>query len=849
MKKLLTLLFLFSAYSFSFGQKAGYWQQQVNYNIDVSLNDKDNSLDGFIKMDYLNNSPDTLSFIWIHCWPNAYKNDRTAFSDQQLENGSTKFYFANEEKKGYINRLNFKVDGIVSSAEDHPVHQDIIKLLLPSALAPGKSVLIESPFHVKLPYQFSRGGYINKSYQITQWYPKPAVYDRKGWHPMPYLDQGEFYSEFGNYKVNITVPKAYIIAATGKEVGHKNKDSILTKTFEQNNVHDFAWFADKDFIVVEDTLQLATKIVKVSAYYREKNKGSWKNCLEYAKAAILTKSKWVGEYPYSTVTLVENPVSGNGGMEYPTITLISATADQKMMDYVINHELGHNWFYGILASNERQHPWMDEGMNSFYDRKYIMERYGTAALDYFDIKEKFISSRMPADVEYLGVDVVTTIKQDQPIETPSEDFNFINYGLIAYSKTAQWMQLLEAEMGTESFAAFIHNYYEQWKFRHPYPEDFKQLAEAFTNKNLDLVFDLLNKKGSIVPPVKKDIRIKSFFSFKDTDKHNYIFIAPAIGYNFYDKLMIGAMLHNYTLPPQKLQFFVAPLYATGSKQFNGIGRTSLNFYNGRGSKTEIGISGASFSGDSYRDSTGKNNYLRFSKLVPFLKYVFPKKNARSSISAFVQLKTFLISETNLRFNYDTTIQQYIITYPVAKRFVNQLNFTIENARVLYPWKGAITAEQGKSFVRLNFTGNYFFNYPAKGGLNLRLFAGKFIYTNDKTFTTQFETDRYHLNMTGAKGYEDYTYSNYFIGRNEFEKFSSQQIMIRDGGFKVRTDLLSNKIGKTDDWLAAVNFTTTIPSSVNPFELMPFKLPIKAFLDLGSNAEGWKKDAPSGRFLY
>ncbi|MEO7265536.1 MAG: hypothetical protein ABIW38_11515, partial [Ferruginibacter sp.] len=151
--------------------------------------------------------------------------------------------------------------------------------------------------------------------------------------------------------------------------------------------------------------------------------------------------------------------------------------------------------------------------------------------------------------------------------------------------------------------------------------------------------------------------------------------------------------------------------------------------------------------------------------------------------------------------------------------------------------------------RLNFTGNYFFNYPAKGGLNIRLFAGKFIYTSDKTFTTQFETDRYHLNMSGAKGYEDYTYSNYFIGRNEFEKFSSQQIMIRDGGFKVRTDLLSNKIGKTDDWLAAVNFTTTIPSSVNPFELMPFKLPIKAFLDLGSNAEGWKKDAPSGRFLY
>ena len=180
-----------------------YWQQQVNYTIDVSLDDKEHTLRGFEKIEYINNSPDTLRFIWIHLWPNAYKNDKTAYSDQLLENSSTKFYFSGKDQKGYINRLDFKVNNVTVVVEDHPQHIDIVKLLLPAPLAPGQKVLITTPFHIKLPYNFSRGGHDGQSYQATQWYPKPAVYDKTGWHPMPYLDQGEFYSEFGSFDVSI----------------------------------------------------------------------------------------------------------------------------------------------------------------------------------------------------------------------------------------------------------------------------------------------------------------------------------------------------------------------------------------------------------------------------------------------------------------------------------------------------------------------------------------------------------------------------------------------------------------------------------------------------------------------
>ena len=143
LKRILSLLILFTCLLPTANCQLNYWQQQVNYKIDVTLNDADNTLDAYIKMDYHNNSPDTLHFIWIHLWPNAFKNDRTAFTDQDLENGSTDFYFSDNDKRGYINRLDFKVNGTTAKTEDHPLHQDIIKLILPKSLAPGSSVKIE----------------------------------------------------------------------------------------------------------------------------------------------------------------------------------------------------------------------------------------------------------------------------------------------------------------------------------------------------------------------------------------------------------------------------------------------------------------------------------------------------------------------------------------------------------------------------------------------------------------------------------------------------------------------------------------------------------------------------------
>ena len=854
-EKSIVLKYLILIYGFiiisniSFGQKDSYWQQKADFNIDVNLNDSLKTLDGIVRFTYQNNAPDTLTFIWIHLWPNAYKNDRTAFSDQLLENRNTSFYFSDEEKRGYINQINFKVNDIAASIIDNPIHQDIVKLILPTPLLPHSSVKIETPFHVKLPYNYSRGGYIGKSFQITQWYPKPAVYDKSGWHEMPYLDQGEFYSEFGDYEVNITLQKDFKIASTGIFQNELISGNYKTVKYKQPNIHDFAWFADKDFIIEHDSIQLNASNIDVYAYHYFSKSDNWKKGLMFIKNAIKTKSNWVGAYPYHIVSVVESPREGNGGMEYPTITLIDKTDDSKELDAVIYHEVGHNWFYGILGTNERRYPWMDEGINSYYDNRYKKLCYSS---DSINIKSgsSLLNNKVPENFEDLLTTSIEALKKDQAINTSSENFNMLNYDLIAYNKTAMWMQLMENKLGQPLLDSIMQTYFQQWKFKHPYPEDFKSIAEEVSHQDLSEQFALLSAKGNLEKQEKKKIRIAAFFNLKNTNQYHYISFLPIAGYNNYDKFMAGGVIHNYSLPTTKLQFLMAPLYSFETKKAAGIGNISYTFYPGsNGQRLVISLNGASFSNNVFVDTTGKRNYLSFNKIAPGIKFVFPNKNANSSITKYIQWKTFFINETNLNFFRDTTLQVDIITYPVSKRYLNQLQFVIENNRVLYPYKGSFISEQGNGFLKFGFTGNYYFNYVKKGGLNVRLFAGKFIYTGAKTYKTAYETDRYHLNMSGANGYEDYTYNNYFAGRNEFEGLSSQQLMIKDGAFKVRSELLSSKIGKTDDWLTAVNFTTTIPDRINPLTVLPIKLPLKIFLDIGTYADAWKTNPSTEKFLY
>ncbi|MFI5151810.1 MAG: M1 family metallopeptidase [Chitinophagales bacterium] len=847
-------LFVSFLHSFPANAQTSYWQQEVNYQIEVSLNDSLNTLDGKIKIDYINHSPDTLSFIWIHLWPNAYKNDQTAFSDQLLENGKTSFYFSDKNQRGYINRLEFRVDGIISRSEDHPQYIDIIKLILDKPLAPGQKISITTAFHEQIPFNFSRGGHVGESYQITQWYPKPAVYDSKGWHPMPYLDQGEYFSEFGNYDVTILVPKSYQVAATGQRIS-SHQDSIQTAAapvngtqylrYAQGHIHDFAWFADKQYREDHDTVQLPSgKIVDCYAYYVDlgKKSGSWKKAISFIKKAVIDHSRWIGEYPYSVVKLVEAQMGTAGGMEYPTITSISPTSDEKELEETIFHEVGHNWFCEALATNERRYPWMDEGMNSYYDNRNKDWCYD----DLFPKKGLF-KKKLPEDPYQAVISTIENIKLDQPISTSSEDFSVVNYALIAYEKAARWMKQLEDSLGTSLFDKCMQEYYQRWKFKHPYPQDFKAVIEEFSGKSLDELFASLDKTGPLRSnPYRRKIKPTLLFSARDIDHYDYMNFFPAIGYNVYDQFMVGAIIHNYNLAPANFRYVLAPLYASGSNQWVGLADLSYTGYPARQFQNiRIGLSGARFSSYLGTDSNGSKIFGGFYKVVPSIRLRFRNESIRSTKDNWIEFKTYFIGEKGFSYFQKSTDSLF---YPSPQlythRYLNQLTWNLADYRVLYPYDMQIQAQQASDFYRLQATANYFFNYPNGGGVNLRLFAAKFGFIGERTEEKEFETSAYQPKLTAVRGSEDYTYGNYFLGRHEEDGFASQQIMMRDGGLKLRTDLFQGLQGKSENWIASINLNSSLPK-----KLFPIEIPLKIFLDLGTYAEAWGDNPPTSRFLF
>ncbi|HQU95022.1 MAG TPA: hypothetical protein PLO39_02680, partial [Saprospiraceae bacterium] len=260
--------------------QTSYWQQKVDVTIDVRLDDSLHFLHGDEKIVYANNSPDELTYIYFHLYPNAYKNVRTAFANQMVENGSVKFLYSDKYQRGYIDSLDFKVlydEGQMSAKVEATKDVDIVKLILPKPLQSGGKITITTPFRVKIPHVFSRLGHVKQSYQITQWFPKPAVYDAGGWHQMPYLNQGEFYSDYGDYEVRINLPSNYVVMGTGNIMEESENQWMLEKskekiqvdqvegktpksnktrktiTFKESNIHDFAWFADKRWALRIDT--------------------------------------------------------------------------------------------------------------------------------------------------------------------------------------------------------------------------------------------------------------------------------------------------------------------------------------------------------------------------------------------------------------------------------------------------------------------------------------------------------------------------------------------------------------------------------------------------------------------
>ena len=479
----LRLFLIFITINFAYSQN--YWQQHVDYQMDIDMNVEDFTFKGTQKIVYTNNSPDTLNKVYYHLFFNAFRpgsqmdvRSRT-IKDPDRRVRDRIFNLSNEDY-GALNVSSIKQN---SQALMFQENETILLVRLEKPLLPGKKTTLNMVFEGQVPQQIRRSGKMSKEgvhLTMTQWFPKLVEYDSEGWHPNPYIGR-EFHGVWGDYSVNITIDKRYVVGGTGylqnaDEIGHgyskketKQTDSSTnTWKFYAPNVHDFAWAADPDYI--HDIVKSSSGVDLHFFYKPSVNTDDWKKLQDDTIKLMDYFEKNLGPYPWKQYSVIQG---GDGGMEYAMCTMITGERSYPSLLGVTNHELAHTWFHHILATNEAKHPWMDEGFTVFISA--LAENHVTSVDSNFPHKGDYDS--------YYAL-VKSGYEQAQTTHSDRYDYNYA-YGVSAYSKGAVFLAQLGYIIGDENLRKTLKRYYDEFKFKHPTPNDFKRVAEKVSDLELE----------------------------------------------------------------------------------------------------------------------------------------------------------------------------------------------------------------------------------------------------------------------------------------------------------------------------------------------------------------------------
>ena len=513
------------------------WQQNADYEMNVDIDVESYRFNGSQEILYTNNSPDTISKVYYHLYFNAFK------PGSQMDVRSLNISDPDSRVKDRISKLEKNEEGDLSVFElkqdGKPVffeqQETILLARLNKVLLPGKKTKLTLLFEGVVPKQIRRSGRNNKdgvALSMTQWYPKLAEYDFEGWHPNPYIAR-EFHGVWGDYSVKITIDKNYILGGTGylqnsteigygyhpknKTIDHSEKEK-LTWHFFAPSVHDFTWAADPDFI--HDVVK-GPNDVDLHFLYKT-NQENWRKLQPHSVGLMKYFNENIGEYPWKQYSIIQG---GDGGMEYAMSTLITGGEQYSRLLGTTSHEMAHAWFQHILANNEAKHPWMDEGFASYIDVLAENSVLGKTPKNPF--KRSYDSYRRLAN---SGV--------EQPQTTHSDRYNYnFAYSVSAYSKGSVFLAQLGYIVGPKTLKKILKRYFNEFKFKHPSPNDFKRVAEKVSDLELEWYLNdwtrtaekidyaitytkgnaVLERKGLIPMPIELVVTFKD-----ETKKHYYI---------------------------------------------------------------------------------------------------------------------------------------------------------------------------------------------------------------------------------------------------------------------------------------------------------------------------------------
>lgn len=457
-------------------QKAGYWQQHVDYKMEIDMDVNTYQYKGKQQLVYTNNSPDVLRRVYYHLYFNAFQpGSEMDVHSRNIEDPDSRVGDRISKLKpnevGYIKVKSLKQNGAKVKYETVGT---VLEVDLVKPIQPGEKITFDMVFDAQVPTQIRRSGRDNEedvALSMVQWYPKLAEYDFEGWHADPYIAR-EFHGVWGNYDVKLTINSNYVVGGTGYLQGEpKIKGNKKTLHFKAPNVHDFAWAADPDYI--HDTMQVPDG-PKLHFYYKNtlssEQKENWKKLQPKTVELMQYFSKHIGKYPYEQYSVIQG---GDGGMEYAMSTLITGKRSYGSLVGVTAHELAHTWFQFLLATNEAKHEWMDEGFATY------ISNY---AMDYIFNQGK----KNPLDNAYKSYIRLAKSGLEQPLTTHADRYQFNSvYSTLAYSKGAVFLAQLGYVIGEENLKKTIKKYFNDFAFKHPKPLDIIRTAEKISGLELD----------------------------------------------------------------------------------------------------------------------------------------------------------------------------------------------------------------------------------------------------------------------------------------------------------------------------------------------------------------------------
>lgn len=515
------------------------WQQRIQYFIDAELDPMQRIVFGKQKIVYTNNSPDTLRVIYLNLYVNAFRKNSLMETYQIERNkfeGGSLISVLNDRYLGYNKVKNIRDED--QNFLDFEIDDTILKFVPNNPILPGTTSAFTLDFELKVPWLLRRMGWRNREgieFSMAQWYPKLCVYDQKGWHLNYYLGR-EFYGEFSTFDVSITLPENYVVGASGQLMNAADIDSMMKKDPDQTqpdrlfatkdtsalpdssvneelesvlaefskimkekppivkqrtwlyraeNVHDFAWCADPDYLYEK----VEHEGVRIHLLYQPDVSEKWKEMKTWTVQILEYMNTHVGRYPYKDFTIAQG---GDGGMEYPNIVFITGDRDPKSLASVTAHEMVHNWFYGVMANNETMEAWLDEGVTSYYTTRLMEHMFGRYAnIDYSSpFQQRWFPKEDARVATYTELDWWIKQGYEEKVLQHADFFKSDrSYLYSVYYKGEVFMFTLEYFFGRERLDDLIRKFYSVWHLHHVSTEDMKRFFEKETGIELDWLFE------------------------------------------------------------------------------------------------------------------------------------------------------------------------------------------------------------------------------------------------------------------------------------------------------------------------------------------------------------------------